>query len=183
MQKIALIGISLAIIISLGGIAYIVSNTTTPSDNHDLTTIPSDNHDSPVFDLVKDSWNRTIILVPRNVENPSSLPEEGVLVRIPAQRIVSFSPSITATLFNIGLGDSVVALTQFDDWPQEVLDKKENGEVEILENLIEPEVERILNRLLSDIIRSLVTSEVNTNKITIEDNKKLQNYIEKEGEK
>jgi iron complex transport system substrate-binding protein len=167
MQKIALIGISLAIIISLGAIAYTVSITAPLRDNLEITNtqidLLNDQLDTidtkiseinkkigeqnvfPVLDMVKDSWNRTIILVPRNVESPPSLPEGVVLVRIPTQRIVSFAPGVTATLFNIGMGDNVVALTQFDDWPQEVLDKKESGEVEILENLIEPEVERILS--------------------------------------
>jgi len=43
------------------------------------------------------------------------------------ERIVSFGPSITEILFALGLGDKVVGVTDFCDYPEEALDKPKVG--------------------------------------------------------
>lgn len=43
------------------------------------------------------------------------------------QRIISLAPSVTETLFALGLGDSVVGVTRYCDFPPEALDKARVG--------------------------------------------------------
>jgi len=51
-----------------------------------------------------------------------------VLTSIP-QRIVSLSPSLTETIFALGLGDRVVGVTSWDDFPPEVKQKPVIGDL------------------------------------------------------
>ncbi len=93
-------------------------------------------------EILKDPYGRTILVIDKDVEVPN-LP--GVtIVRVPAQRIVSIGPSITETLFLLGKGDQVVAVTQWCNWPRQVVDRKEQGNITVLNNLVDPEVERIV---------------------------------------
>ncbi|MCK5653721.1 MAG: ABC transporter substrate-binding protein [Dehalococcoidia bacterium] len=46
------------------------------------------------------------------------------------ERIVSLAPSITEILFALGLGDKVVGITDYCDYPEELLDKIEIGEIQ-----------------------------------------------------
>jgi iron complex transport system substrate-binding protein len=50
--------------------------------------------------------------------------DEGTAVTIPArpQRIVSLTPAVTETLFALGVGDRLVANSDFDDYPASVAD-------------------------------------------------------------
>ena len=57
------------------------------------------------------------------VEPPGGRPGEG---RAP-QRIVSMAPSITETLFALGLGDRVVGVTQFCSYPPEAAERTRVG--------------------------------------------------------
>ena len=43
------------------------------------------------------------------------------------QRIVSLAPSITESLFSLGLGERIVGVTQYCDYPKEALSKKKVG--------------------------------------------------------
>ena len=54
------------------------------------------------------------------------LNRQVVLSRVP-QRIISLAPSITETLFAIGLGERVVGVTQFCDYPPEAQAKPKVG--------------------------------------------------------
>lgn len=74
--------------------------------------------------------------------------------RLPArpQRIVSLAPSLTETLFALGVGDRVVGVTDFCDYPPEALAKPRVG------GMINPNLERILS-LHPDL--ALVTREGN----------------------
>lgn len=53
------------------------------------------------------------------------------------QRLISLAPSITETLFALGLGDRVVAVGNYTFWPEEALRKPRVG------GLIDPNLERI----------------------------------------
>jgi iron complex transport system substrate-binding protein len=55
--------------------------------------------------------------------------ETGRLVRIPqpVRRIVSLAPSVTETLFALGLGDRIVGDTDFCDYPPEAKQKRRIG--------------------------------------------------------
>ncbi len=56
------------------------------------------------------------------------------------QRIISLSPSITETLFSVGLADRVVAVSDYCDFPIEVLDLPKVG------GLINPNLEAIVSQ-------------------------------------
>ena len=61
------------------------------------------------------------------------------------QRIVSLSPSITETLFALGLGDRVVGVTDWCDFPPEALEKEKVG------GYTTPDIEKIV-ALTPDLI-------------------------------
>jgi len=46
------------------------------------------------------------------------------------ERIVSLAPSATEILFALGLGDKVVGVTNFCDYPEELVEKIETGEIQ-----------------------------------------------------
>jgi iron complex transport system substrate-binding protein len=74
-----------------------------------LHAMPRDNTTAPATRQVKD--------------------ETGRLVRIPqpVRRIVSMAPSVTETLFALGLGDRIVGDTDFCDYPPEAKQKRRIG--------------------------------------------------------
>ena len=55
------------------------------------------------------------------------------------QRIVSFAPSTTEILFALGLGDKIVGVSSYDNYPPEVKDKEQVG------GLIDLNVEKIIS--------------------------------------
>jgi iron complex transport system substrate-binding protein len=71
----------------------------------------------------------------------------GCLVSISSapQRIISLSPSNTEMLFALGLGDKVVGVTKYCDFPQEVENLKESGNVEVVGRYADPDLEKILS--------------------------------------
>lgn len=60
------------------------------------------------------------------------------------ERIVSLSPSNTEILFAIGAGDRVVAVTDYCNYPPEVVEKKERGEVESIGGYSTVDIEKVL---------------------------------------
>lgn len=54
--------------------------------------------------------------------------ERKVEIKNRPQRIVSLAPGITEILFELGLGDTIVGVTDFDDYPAEVLDIPKVGD-------------------------------------------------------
>jgi len=85
---------------------------------------------------------------------PVSAQEEGVTVvddfgrevLIPHEpkRIVSTAPSITETLFALGLGDRVVGVTRYCNYPPEVLERIGKGEITVIGGYTDPSLEKIL---------------------------------------
>lgn len=69
------------------------------------------------------------------------------------ERIVSISPSETEILFALGLGDEVVGVTDFDDYPEEVFEKEKIG------GLIDPNEEAILELEPDLVITGLSISD------------------------
>jgi iron complex transport system substrate-binding protein len=93
-------------------------------------------------EVFKDFYGNTILVIPQNVTVPN-IPGI-IIVRVPAQRIASFAPSITETLFTIGLGNQVVAVTKWCEWPQEMVDKKQAGNLTVFNDIVDPEVEKVV---------------------------------------
>ncbi|MCK9439896.1 MAG: cobalamin-binding protein [Methanothrix sp.] len=61
------------------------------------------------------------------------------------QRIVSLSPSNTEMLFALGLGDRVVGVTKYCNYPPEVESLKDSGMVEVVGGYVDPDFETILS--------------------------------------
>ena len=67
-----------------------------------------------------------------------------VLIPHEPRRIVSTAPSITETLFALGLGDRVVGVTRYCNYPPEVLEKIGKGEITVIGGYTDPSLEKIL---------------------------------------
>ena len=61
-----------------------------------------------------------------------------IMVKVHPRRIVSLAPSITETLFALGLGDSIVGVTSYCDYPPEALQKERIGDT------MRPSIEKIV---------------------------------------
>jgi len=60
------------------------------------------------------------------------------------ERIVSLAPANTEILFALGLGDKVVGVTRYCDYPPEVIEKVNAGEITIIGGYANPDVEKII---------------------------------------
>ncbi len=79
----------------------------------------------------------------RDIENPNV---ESSISKIP-ERIISLAPSNTEILFALGLGDKIVGVTSFCDYPEEALEKEKVGDYSSinLERIIELEPDLVVN--------------------------------------
>ena len=78
--------------------------------------------------------------------NPKLVDDTGYPIntsRIP-ERIVSLAPSNTEILFAIGAGDRVVGVTDYCNYPPEVIEKKRRGEIKSVGGYSTVNVERVL---------------------------------------
>ncbi|MGA9771199.1 MAG: cobalamin-binding protein [Blastocatellia bacterium] len=69
------------------------------------------------------------------------------------QRIVSLAPSVTETLFALGLGDRVVGVTSYCDYPPEVAQKEKVGDT------LRPSIEKIV-ALKTDLVIASTSSQL-----------------------
>jgi len=67
-----------------------------------------------------------------------------ITIQSEPQRIVSLAPSLTETLFALGLDDKVVGVTQYCDYPPEVKTLVEQGKITIIGGYTTPNVEIII---------------------------------------
>jgi len=67
-----------------------------------------------------------------------------VLIPREPKRIVSIAPSITETLFALGLGDRVVGVTSYCNYPPEVLEKVGEGKISVIGGFTNPSLEKII---------------------------------------
>jgi len=107
-----------------------------------------------VSEIIKDAYGRAIVVTPQGVEAPHI---SATIVKIPLERIVSLAPSITETLFFLGLGNKVIAVTKWCDWPEEVLNKKKTGEIAVFENIVDPEIEKVVSLNPDLILATTIT--------------------------
>ena len=84
-----------------------------------------------------------------------------VLIPHEPEKIVSTAPSITETLFALGLGDKVVGVTRYCNYPPEVLEKIGKGEITVIGGYTDPSLEKILE-LNPDLVigHNLLTPEL-----------------------
>lgn len=57
---------------------------------------------------------------PRNIQDDQ---QQAVIIQSPPERIVSLAPSNTEVLFALGLDDRIVGVTDYCDYPQQLLEK------------------------------------------------------------
>lgn len=60
------------------------------------------------------------------------------------ERIVSIAPSETEILFAIGAGDKVIGVTEYCNYPPEVVEKKESGELEVVGGYWTVDIEKVM---------------------------------------
>jgi len=88
------------------------------------------------------------------------------------ERIISLSPSNTEILFALGLGPKVVGVTKFCDYPPEVPERVENGDIAVIGGFADPSIERILALdpdlvLASSSLQEGVVSDLEEKGITV----------------
>ena len=81
-------------------------------------------------------------------DGDSAIVESGGKAGIKAERIVSISPNITETLFALGLGDRIVGVSEYSDYPPEAKNKPAIG------SFFQPNIEAIIN-LEPDLVLTL----------------------------
>ncbi len=59
-------------------------------------------------------------------------------ITAPPQRIISLAPNITETLFALGLGEKVVGVTRYCDFPEDAMKKEKIG------GMVDPNLEKII---------------------------------------
>ena len=101
-------------------------------------------------------WNVTVSLVigeENDIRVIEGLEDYTLRISKKPERIISIAPSCTEILFAVGAGDSVVGVTEYCDYPAEVEEKKDNGEIEVIGGYSTPSFERIVD-LEPDLIVS-----------------------------
>ena len=107
-------------------------------------------------ETVQAYWNVTVSLVieeENDVRELEGLEDYTLRILNRPERIVSMAPSATEILFAIGAGDSVVGVTDFCDYPQEVEEKKDEGKIKSVGGYSTPIFEKIVD-LEPDVIVS-----------------------------
>ena len=61
------------------------------------------------------------------------------------ERIISAAPGTTEMVYALGLGDKVVGVTDYCDWPTQVVSEKDNGTLASIGGYWEPSLEMIIN--------------------------------------
>ncbi|RLE51688.1 MAG: cobalamin-binding protein, partial [Candidatus Methanomethylicota archaeon] len=91
---------------------------------------------------VVDDFNRTIAIA----EEP--------------KRIVSLAPSNTEILYAIGAGDKLIGVTRYCDYPQEVIERKNTGDLAVVGGFSDVNIELIVS-LKPDLVIAFGTLQVN----------------------
>jgi len=93
-------------------------------------------------------WNVTVWLViegENDVRELEGLEDYTLRIAKKPERIVSMAPSSTEILFAVGAGDSVVGVTSFCNYPPEVEDKVNNGDIAVIGGYSTPSLEKIVD--------------------------------------
>jgi len=69
----------------------------------------------------------------------------SVTISAPPKRIVSTAPSNTEILFALGLGDNVVGVTRYCDYPPIVLEKVKNKQITVIGGYADPSFEGVVS--------------------------------------
>lgn len=131
-QRLWLMGLTLALVMVLAGCG---SKNDTNSANTAASTSTSQATESQASEEVPASNESKQTTYPLTIKDASG--QEITFAKAP-ERIVSTSPSETEILFALGLGDRVVGVSDYDNFPKEVESKQKVGGV------TEPNMEAII---------------------------------------
>ncbi|HDS44486.1 MAG TPA: PGF-pre-PGF domain-containing protein [Methanomicrobia archaeon] len=98
-------------------------------------------------ETIQASWNLTVWLVieqENDVRELEGLKDYVLRLSKRPERIVSLAPSCTEFLFAVGAGDQVVGVTEYCDYPPEVVAKKKRGEIGVIGGYSTPSFEKIV---------------------------------------
>lgn len=98
-------------------------------------------------DTVSASWNVTVWLVigeENDLRELEGLEAYSLRIASRPERIVSLAPSCTELLFAVGAGDQVVGVTEYCDFPREVVEKKRSGQIAVIGGYTTPSLEKIV---------------------------------------
>jgi len=115
---------------------YTVTNTVTKTVTHTATEVHT---------ITKTAFHTTTIAVTRvyPVEIVDAL-NRTVTIGSEPKRVVSLAPSITEILFALGLGEKVVGVDQYSNYPPEVVKLREEGKIAVVGGYWNPDMEKIL---------------------------------------
>lgn len=95
------------------------------------------------------TWDVTVSLVideENDIRKLEGLGDYTFKISKRPERIVSMAPSATEILFAVGAGDSVIAVTDYCDYPLEAIkEKKDNGEIKSIGGYSTPSLEKIVD--------------------------------------
>ncbi len=95
------------------------------------------------------TWDVTVSLVideENDIRKLEGLEDYTFKISKRPERIVSMAPSATEILFAVGAGDSVIAVTDYCDYPLEAIkEKKDNGEIKSIGGYSTPSLEKIVD--------------------------------------
>jgi len=84
----------------------------------------------------------------------------SVTINSPPNRIVSTAPSNTEILFALGLGEKVVGVTKYCDWPPLVLDRVKEGKITVIGGYADPSLEGVVS-LKPDLVVAATNLQLN----------------------
>jgi iron complex transport system substrate-binding protein len=90
------------------------------------------------------------------------------------ERIVSLSPSNTEILFALGLGDRVVGVTKYCNYPPSVLELKDSNKIEVVGGYVDPDIEKILS-LYPDLV--LVSRTRSSGAVSLLDQEGIATFV------
>jgi iron complex transport system substrate-binding protein len=94
------------------------------------------------------TWNVTVSLVideENDIRVLEGLEDYTFKISKRPERIISMAPSATEILFAVGAGDSVIGVTDYCDYPPDVKEKKDNGEIKSIGGYSTPSLEKIVD--------------------------------------
>ncbi|MCE4624610.1 MAG: helical backbone metal receptor [Desulfurococcales archaeon] len=95
-----------------------------------------------IVEQLKQLQSQASLLFPTTVVDATG--DEVVITSMPT-RIVSLAPSVAEDLYFVNATDRIVGVTDYTDWPPELVERIQNGTVETVGGFWNPDIEKILS--------------------------------------
>lgn len=149
----AVVGIIAVVAVAFGSLGYALApRAVTKDDVKGYLEGATDEDVREILSVVPEKLlkERARKIFPAAVEDDLG---RDVIIPERPERIVSLAPSITETLFALGLGNRVAGVTEYCDYPPEVPESVEGGELETVGGFATVNVEKVVD-LEPDLIIS-----------------------------